>query len=149
MAIVFNVTSFENMIALKIRKEEQCQKDKCKTRMVHGHLCGRCRRMSQKLCRAYHKGNPETKLVNNEDPIAIRHIIEELVLRITYEYVFDYMDMETILSSMWLVPLENRCYGHTKRLFNLAAAIYRHNLETEIDWLDIGRALKKRNEYMY
>jgi hypothetical protein len=154
MAIVFNVTSFENMIALKMRREEHCQKDKCKTRIVHGHLCGRCRRLSQKLCRAYHKGNPETKLSSNSnsnknDSITIRHIIEELVLRITYEYVFDYIDMESILSAMWLVPLENRCSGHIKRLFNLAAAIYRHNLETEIDWLDIGRALKKRNEHMY
>lgn len=150
MAIVFNIASFENMIALKIRREENCQKNKCKTRIVHGHLCGRCRRMSQKLCRAYHKGNPETKLVaNNNDPVAVRNILEELVLRITYEYVFDYIDMETIVSAMWLVPSGNRCIGHTKRLFNLAAAIYRHHLEHEIDWLDIARALKKRNEVMF
>jgi hypothetical protein len=147
MAIVFNVTSFENMIALKTRREEQCQKNKCKTKISHGHLCGRCRRLSQKLCCAYHKGNPETKLGNDTTATAL--VLEELVLRITYEYVFDYIDMETILSAMWLVPKENRCFGHTKRLFNLAAAIYRHKLETEIDWLDVGRALKKRNEYMY
>jgi len=149
MAIVFNIASIENMIALKMRKEENCQKDKCKARIVHGHLCGRCRRMSQKLCRAYHKGNPETKLGANNNSDAVRNLLEELVLRITYEFVFDFIDMETILSSMWLVPSGNRCLGHTKRLFNIAAAIYRHHLENEIDWLDVGRALKKRNEFAY
>jgi hypothetical protein len=144
MAIVFNITSFDNMMSLKKMKEDNCQKNKCKTKATNGYLCGRCRRMSQKICSAYHKGSPETKI--ETDPTAARNTIEELVLRITYDYVFDYINMDTIMSAMWLVPLGSRCYGHTKRLFNLASAIYRHDLDLKCEWLSVGKALRKRNE---
>lgn len=126
------------MIALKKMKDDNCQKDKCKTKKACGYLCGRCRRLSQKLCSAYHTGST--------DPAAVNNIITELVLRITYEYVFDYINIETIISATWLVPMGTRCIGHTKRLFNLASAIYRHDLDLSCEWLSIGTALKKRNE---
>ena len=147
MALVFNINSLENMIALKKMKDDNCQKDKCKTKKASGYLCGKCRRLSQKLCSAYHKGSTEARIA--ADPAAVNNIIKELVLRITYEYVFDYIDIETIVSATWLVPMGTRCFGHTKRLFNLASAIYRHDLDLGCEWLSIGRALKKRNECNY
>ena len=132
------------MIALKKMKDDNCQKDKCKTKKASGYLCGKCRRLSQKLCSAYHIGSTEASIA--ADPAAVNNIIKELVLRITYEYVFDYINIETIVSATWLVPMGTRCFGHTKRLFNLASAIYRHDLDLSCEWLNISRALKKRNE---
>ena len=70
--------------------------------------CHRCRRLGQKLCRAYH---------NEQDPK------KELYGRLLYEYTFDYIPEEALLTGVWAERREDdvRDQGHVFRLRKLAA----------------------------
>lgn len=135
------IKSIDDMIALKVARRNNCQQHKCQSTASQGRFCGCCRRLSQRLCRAYHKGNPEESIGASNK--AAEDIAEEIVMRITYEFVFDFIDISTITSATWLLPSSRKCYGHTKRLYNIASALYRHRLENVVEWLQISRALHK------
>ena len=134
------IESLEDLIALKAARQGNCNQHKCQSSALRGHFCGRCRRLSQRLCRAYHKGNPEQSLGISAK--AVDDIVQELVLRITYEFVFDIIDIKAITSASWLKPSSRKCYGHTKRLYTIAAALYRNGLEDVVGWLQIHQALE-------
>jgi hypothetical protein len=70
--------------------------------------CHRCRRLSKKLCRAYHE---------EDDPR------KELYGRLLYEYVFDYIQEDALLTGMWAEDREEdvRDQGHVFRLRKLTA----------------------------
>ena len=91
-------------IAKKQQRVEQCTRpNTCGT---EGHWrCGRCRRLGQKLCRAYH---------GLSDPQ------QELNARLLYEFVFGIISAEDILSNQWASPTL-RDEGHGFRIRKLQA----------------------------
>jgi len=67
--------------------------------------CGRCRRLGQKLCRAYH---------GISDPQ------QELDARLLYEFVFGIISEEDIVTNQWAMS-HLRDWGHTFRIRKLLA----------------------------
>jgi hypothetical protein len=76
--------------------------------------CHKCRRLGQRLCRAYHEEKEPAK---------------ELYGRLLYEYVFDFVDAEKIADGKWWIESkdDSRDQGHVFRLRKLAAisGVYR------------------------
>jgi hypothetical protein len=71
--------------------------------------CKPCKKLNQKLCRGYHdKDN-----------------FSELLLRIQYEYVFDYITEEQMIIELkYFIPiLGTRDPGHEKRMKRLFAGV--------------------------
>lgn len=85
-------------------------------------MCGRCRRMGQKLCRRYHNISVEVEKTFEKDtakPVEIATLAAmEIEARLLYEFVFDFIGEEDLFEGKWLSS-GLRDYGHTERMFKL------------------------------
>ena len=86
------------------------------------YMCGRCRRMGQKLCRMYHSISVEVEKTIEMDtakPLKIAKLAAmELEARLLYEFVFNFIEEEDLFDGKWLSS-GLRDYGHTQRMFKL------------------------------
>jgi hypothetical protein len=86
------------------------------------YMCGRCRRMGQKLCRNYHDISMELEKICEKDtaqPLKIAKLAAmEMEARLLYEFVFDFIDEEHLFDGKWLSS-GLRDYGHTQRMLKL------------------------------
>ncbi len=80
---------------------------RCKCHNSRPYKCSPCRRLAQKLCRAYH-----TDDTHRLTPY------EELYGRLLYEYVFDIITHEDLIHGTWDSP-HIRDQGHTFRIHKL------------------------------
>lgn len=85
-------------------------------------MCGRCRRMGQKLCRSYHNISLEVEKEYEKDildPLEMSKLAAmEIEARLLYEYVFDFIDKQDLIDGKWL-SLCLRDRGHTQRMVKL------------------------------
>lgn len=85
-------------------------------------MCGRCRRMGQKLCRRYHNISVEVEKIFEDDTAKTVEIAKlaalEMEARLLYEFVFDFIGEEDLFGGKWLSS-SLRDYGHTERMFKL------------------------------
>lgn len=95
-------TTMDAFIETKTRRMERC---KCHSGKPF--MCGPCRRLSQKLCRAYHNDDTHTLTP-----------YEELYGRLMFEYVFDIISHEDLVHGTWDSPTL-RDQGHTFRIHKL------------------------------
>ena len=93
----------------KILKESRLSSCGCRR-----YPCKACKKLKQRLCRGYH----------NTDP----HI--ELMLRIQYEYVFDYIsENQMILEFIYGIPIIGmRDEGHEKRVKKLFSYVRKKHI---------------------
>jgi hypothetical protein len=93
-----------------------------------GYMCGRCRRMGQKLCRSYHNISLEVEKAFERDtaqPVEIAKLAaKEMETRLLYEYVFNFIEDKDLLDGKWLSS-GLRDYGHTQRMFKLYRLLVR------------------------
>lgn len=109
-------------IFIDTKKERiaNCTKSNCG---VSGRfMCGRCRRMGQKLCRSYHNISLEVDeeyQKDTRDPLQLSKLaVMEIEARLLYEYVFDFIEKKDLTGGKWLsVCLRDR--GHTQRMVKL------------------------------
>lgn len=95
--------------------KRMCGKDGC-------FLCGRCRRLRQKMCREYHNTGLELERAYNDDTKSDKEVSrlasKEIEERLMYEYVFNIITEDHLRSGEWLWG-EMRDYGHTIRMRKL------------------------------
>lgn len=109
-------------IFLDTKKERmaRCMKDNCGKN--GRYMCGRCRRMGQKLCRTYHYISIEVEKTLEKDTAnsfeLAKLAAKEIEARLMYEFVFDFISHSDLTDSNWLAK-ELRDYGHTQRMFKL------------------------------
>jgi hypothetical protein len=86
------------------------------------YMCGRCRRMGQKLCRRYHNISLEVEKAYEKDatiPIEVSKLAAmEIEARLLYEFVFNFIDEDDLYEGKWM-SLGLRDYGHTQRMLKL------------------------------
>jgi hypothetical protein len=85
------------------------------------YMCGRCRRLGQKLCRNYHNISLEVEKmleIDTKQIDAAKLAAKETEARLLYEFVFDFIDEVDLFKGRWLSP-GLRDYGHTQRMFKL------------------------------
>lgn len=100
----------QHVIDLKKQRATKCVAAKC--RKNHGgFFCGPCRRLGKALCKKYHILTLQ-KETSNEAP---RLAAQEIAARLTYEYVFDILDEETLDNGRWM-ERGLRDAGHTTRM---------------------------------
>lgn len=109
-----------NFVDIKKDRMTNCKKINCGTQ--GSYMCGRCRRMGQKLCRTYHSISLEVEKTFEADttkPVEIAKLAaKELEARLLYEFVFDFIDEEDLFDGRWLSS-GLRDYGHTQRMSKL------------------------------
>lgn len=97
-----------------------CKKTSCGNNS--NYLCGRCRRLGQKLCRNYHDISVEVEKLYKRDTTTSVEIAklaaEEMEARLLYEFVFDFIGEEDLYDGNWLSS-GLRDYGHTQRMYKL------------------------------
>lgn len=86
------------------------------------YLCGKCRRLGQKMCRRYHSISVEVENAYEQDTTKSVDIAklaaEEMEARLLYEFVFDFIGENDLRNDKWL-SVGLRDYGHTQRMFKL------------------------------
>lgn len=112
--------------ALKAQRQEACNHHSCRKLRRKGFWCWRCRRLQQQLCRAYHDCSDAA---------------QELVARITYEVVFDMLDMQAVAMAQWLNAQWRRDCGHTMRLLRLSREVMAARSSETPKWLQLQKAL--------
>lgn len=94
------------------------------------YMCGRCRRMGQKLCRNYHNISLEVEKTLEKDTVKPTEIAKlaakEIEARLLYEFVFDFIDEDDLFDGKWLSS-GLRDYGHTQRMFKLYRLFMRNS----------------------
>ena len=76
-----------------------------------GWQCGPCTSLLNNMCRKYH-------LADNIDHMTPEMALDELALRLNFEYVFHRMQATHLRDGTWLHP-NLRSEGHTVRMVNL------------------------------
>lgn len=109
-----------HFVQMKNDKMIRCTRTNCGG---HGHfLCGRCRRLKQKMCRGYHALSIKVEDAYNKDVrdwCEVSHLAQqEIEARLAYEYVFGILDDKTLCSGGWLHG-DVRDYGHNTRVKKL------------------------------
>jgi hypothetical protein len=112
---------------LKAQRREACNRHSCQMLRRKGFWCWRCRRLQQRLCRAYH---------------ACGDAVQELVARITYEVVFDMLDIHAVALAQWLNARWRRDCGHTVRLLRLSKVVMAARGGEAPKWLQLHEALR-------
>lgn len=103
-------------------------------------MCGRCRRIGQKLCRRYHNISVEVEETIHDDICRPKTLAKlaatELEARLLYEYVFDIIHENDLFDGKWLSP-GLRDYGHTQRMYKLYRLFIRgvDTVPNEHKWL--------------
>lgn len=117
--------SIADLEALRKERLAACNWQSCHKLRRRGFWCWRCRRLQQQLCRWYHQGDAACELVG----------------RITYEVVFDILDVQAVAAAQWLnagCRWQSDC-GHTLRLLRLGQVVVRSE---KVGWLRVDEALK-------
>lgn len=104
----------------KKERTASCRKKNCG--LNGGYMCGKCRRMGQKLCRTYHTISLEVEKAYEIDTIRTTEIsllaAKEIQSRLLYEYVFDFIREDDLVDGKWL-SFGLRDNGHTQRMVKL------------------------------
>lgn len=112
IASFLEAVSFDNLLKcssvddLKMLKEEKKSlcKGRCKCKCTSKFYCKPCANINRKMCRVYHDNKP----------------FEELVLRVTYEYMFDIVSEKELRNGEWYA-CGFRDEGHQERIRRLKA----------------------------
>ena len=111
------LSSIEDLKDLKEFKDTMICKGRCKCKNNSKYLCKPCGSINRQLCRGYHEVPP----------------MEELVLRLTYEYIFDIISEQDLVKGTWKVN-KGRDDGHNERIRRLSALASRNMKECK--WLN-------------
>lgn len=103
------LSSIEDLRDLKEFKETRVCRGRCKCKNTSKYFCKPCASINRRLCRGYHEVPP----------------IEELVLRLTYEYIFDIISEDDLVKGTWKMN-HGRDEGHNERIRRLSALAARH-----------------------
>jgi hypothetical protein len=105
-----NEVSFDNLLQLssvedlKDLKETFVCRGRCKCKNNSKFFCKPCASINRQLCRSYHEVSP----------------MEELVLRLAYEYIFDIISEQDLANGKWKIN-KGRDDGHNERIRRLSA----------------------------
>jgi hypothetical protein len=119
---MFTIQEMRQLEEMKMLRSKQCCKNKCCSVITKGFYCGRCRKLSQKLCRQYHILKDSQEYLPEASSLARKEVKE----RLKYEYVFDIVTLEDIEVGSWLYN-HKRDTGHQRRIEKLVAIIYDDN----------------------
>lgn len=104
----------------KRERMARCNKKDCGT--GGSYLCGRCRRLRQKMCREYHNIGLEVERAYNDDTTSPTELSRlawcEMEHRLLYEYTFNILTDEDMKGDGWLHG-GNRDVGHRERVRKL------------------------------
>lgn len=118
LCYVANLNSVYDLAKLKILKVKLCG-DKCKCKRTSKYHCKSCRKINTHLCRNYHNISPQA----------------ELILRIVYEYMFDIITFNDLLTGKWMQQC-SRDVGHHGRILTLLDYVPMPQLQ-KCKWLRI------------
>lgn len=113
---IFNLSSVYELAKLKIQKVKLC-KGRCRSNATSIYYCKSCSRINSRLCRCYHSLSP----------------LEELVMRLAYEYIFDIITFDELRFGKWTLQC-GRDIGHHQRVNHLLARLLPSQLQ-KCRWL--------------
>lgn len=94
-------------------------KGRCRSCNTSKWFCSKCNKLNKLLCRSYHN----------------QSAFEELIVRLVYEYMFDMLTLDDIMSGRWL-EICKRDFGHHERIQRLIARVPPNRLAT-CRWLAV------------
>ena len=99
-------------IGLLCKKEMRLMRCSCKY-----YMCNACNKLKRRLCKQYHVLTDT--LEKSSNPIDLSELaLKELYRRLEYEYVFDMISYDDILTGIWKDSYK-RDKGHQRRLMKL------------------------------
>jgi hypothetical protein len=118
LCYVANLNTVYDLAKLKIFKIKLCG-HKCKCKSTAKYHCKSCKKINSHLCRNYHNISPQA----------------ELILRIVYEYMFDIITFNDLMTGKWIHQC-SRDVGHHGRILTLLDYVPKPQLQ-KCKWLRI------------